>query len=83
MDLHIWLAKKRITKTAFARSLGISRMYLSKICNKYRPSRDLAIKIEELTDGEVSRFQVRPDFRKRKYKERSATLTQMDAFEDL
>lgn len=81
MELNMWLAKKRIKKIAFAKTLGISRMYLSKICNRYRPSKALAMKIEEVTEGEVSRYEIRPDMKKRKTL--LSKVKQMDAFEDL
>lgn len=49
---HLFYARKSIT--AFAKELGVSRAYLSKIANNgYIPSRMMAQYIELMTGGEV------------------------------
>jgi transcriptional regulator with XRE-family HTH domain len=56
MDLDEYLFRKRISQTEFAHALGISRNHLGEILRGRRnPSIKLAKKIEELTNGEVSK----------------------------
>ena len=38
----------------FAKKLKITPVYLSTIANKHRPSPDLALRIQEATNGEVT-----------------------------
>jgi DNA-binding XRE family transcriptional regulator len=58
MDLDEYLFRKRISQTDFAKDLGISRNHLGEILRGRRtPSVKLAKKIEELTQGEVTREQ--------------------------
>jgi len=56
MDLDYWLFKNKITKTDFARTIGISRGHLQGVISgKLKPSIKLAKKIEEATNGKVSK----------------------------
>lgn len=56
MDLDYWLFKNKITKTDFAKTLGISRGHLQGVISgKLSPSVKLAKKIEEATEGKVSK----------------------------
>lgn len=58
MDLDEYLFRKRISQTDFAKDLVISRNHLGEILRGRRtPSVKLAKKIEELTQGEVTREQ--------------------------
>ena len=58
VDLDEYLFRKRISQTDFAKDLGISRNHLGEILRGRRtPSVKLAKKIEELTQGEVTREQ--------------------------
>ena len=55
VNFREYLFKKRITQVDFAKRLGISRGHLGQIlhCTKH-PSRKLAKKIEEETEGKVT-----------------------------
>lgn len=56
MRLKQWMALRSLTQSALAEKLGISVVYLSTILNgKIKPGVDLATKIENLTEGEVTR----------------------------
>jgi transcriptional regulator with XRE-family HTH domain len=56
MDLDEYLFRKKISQTNFANELGISRNHLGEILRGRRsPSVKLAKKIEELTEGEVTK----------------------------
>lgn len=56
VDLDEYLFRKKISQTDFAKDLEISRNHLGEILRARRsPSVKLAKKIEELTQGEVSR----------------------------
>ena len=55
MNLREYLFKKRITQIDFAKRLGISRGHLGQILHSTKhPSRKLAKKIEEETEGKVT-----------------------------
>ena len=55
MNLREYLFKKRITQVDFAKRLGISRGHLGQILHGTKhPSRKLAKKIEEETEGKVT-----------------------------
>lgn len=68
MDLHQWLAKKRIQKKVFAATLGIHRNQVMRACKGTGIGKILAERIEKITDGEVSRYSVRPQQKKVKPK---------------
>ena len=54
--------KKRGSMVAFAKQAGISKTWLSLMCNGLRkPSPELAGKIEVATKGKVTRKDMRPD----------------------
>ena len=56
MYLDEYLFKTKQSKTGFAQHLGISRGHLQHILNgSRRPSVPLAKKIEEITEGKVSK----------------------------
>ena len=51
------------SKVIFAKSLGITKTWLSLIINGRKlPSVQLCIQIEKLTKGRVKRKELRPDF---------------------
>lgn len=55
VNLREYLFKKRITQVDFAERLGISRGHLGQILHGTKhPSRKLAKKIEEETEGKVT-----------------------------
>lgn len=55
MDLKKYLDNKRLTYAEFANQLGIHTHSLHNVVyGKKKPSLDLAVKIEELTDGEIT-----------------------------
>ncbi len=54
MKLRDYLHFNRITATDFAKQLGVHPNYLRLVANGREPSKDLAIKIEIFTDGEVT-----------------------------
>lgn len=55
MDVKKYLDEKRLTYREFAEKLGIRIQYLQSIAyGKRKPSLDLAVKIEELTNGELT-----------------------------
>jgi transcriptional regulator with XRE-family HTH domain len=55
VNLREYLFKKRITQVDFAKQLGISRGHLGQILHSTKhPSRKLAKKIEEETEGKVT-----------------------------
>lgn len=59
MDLDEYLFRKRVSQTEFAKELGISRNHLGEILRGRRsPSVKLAKKIEELSQGEVTKEEV-------------------------
>jgi transcriptional regulator with XRE-family HTH domain len=64
MDLYEWLTRKRIEDRnfkdiQFAKKLGINRAQISRLKQgRYRPSVELAMKIEELTDGQVNAWEI-------------------------
>ncbi len=56
MRLDLWLFLNKTTKKDFAKEIGISRGHLQEIVSgKRRPSIKLAKKIEELTEGKVTK----------------------------
>lgn len=59
MDLREYLFRKRITQVDFAKKLGVSRSHLSQIiAGTKHPSRKLAKKIEEETNGHVTALEM-------------------------
>ena len=59
MDFREYLFKKRITQVEFAKKLGISRGHLGQILHGAKhPSRNLAKKIEEETEGKVTAIEL-------------------------
>jgi transcriptional regulator with XRE-family HTH domain len=59
MNLDEYLFRTKQSKTSFAQKLGISRGHLQHILNgSRRPSVSLAKKIEEITEGKVSKAEV-------------------------
>lgn len=63
MDLVTYLAERPYGfKSEFAKKLGISKSYLRQIATGYSPMPIyLAKKIEQMTDGIVSKSELRPD----------------------
>ena len=56
MDLKRYLFEKSVPVKKFAEQLGVSTSLIYHILNRFRmPSRMLAAKIEELTEGMVSK----------------------------
>jgi len=56
MKLDLWLFMNKITKKNFAETLKVSRGHLQEIVSgKRKPSVKLAKKIEELTEGNVTK----------------------------
>lgn len=59
MKLKQFLRKKRINLNFFAKRVGCKQPHISLICaKKRRPSPDLALKIEQATDGEVTAMEL-------------------------
>ncbi len=55
MDLRTYLFQKRISVTAFSKTIGCSRIHLSEVINgRRKPSLMLAKAIEMATNGNVS-----------------------------
>ena len=53
-NLSEYIASKGMTRSEFAKTVGISAPYLSEILSgAKRPSLNLAFRIEEITGGEV------------------------------
>jgi len=58
MKLKTYLESKNVTQREFAERLGAHYMSIYKICaGRRRPSPELAAKIEDETDGQVSRLE--------------------------
>ncbi|MEN8236160.1 MAG: helix-turn-helix domain-containing protein [Pseudomonadota bacterium] len=56
MNLREWLFRERKTVTELAKKIVVSRTHLNLVSTgKKRPSPDLAKKIEEATNGKVTR----------------------------
>ncbi len=53
-----------MTQKELARRLGIHYKYLNRILNGFRPSVDLAIRIEKESEGQYKAKQLRPDLSK-------------------
>jgi len=54
MELKVYLVRKRITVTDFAKKIGCSRSHLTEIVNgKRKVGKSLAMLIELATSGEV------------------------------
>jgi len=54
MYLRMYLSKKKISITDFAKELGKSRAHIQGICTgRYRASKNLAMKIVQATNNEV------------------------------
>lgn len=78
MNLDEYLHKYRIHKSFFAKKVGVGRSYLHHIISGIaNPSIELANKIVEASNGEVSLEEVRVDKGKRgrKYPEKSSFST--------
>ncbi len=55
MNVKKYLDEKRLTYREFAEKLGVSAQYLQNIAyGKRKPSLDLAVKIEELSNGKLT-----------------------------
>ena len=55
MWIDEWIFKEGITKAEFARRVGISRVYLTSIISgRKRGSPDVAKRIRDMTNGEVT-----------------------------
>jgi|1048.fasta_scaffold00038_33 DNA-binding transcriptional regulator YdaS (Cro superfamily) len=63
MKLSDWLDKQpRGTRAQLARSLGITPTWMCQLtAGRGKASVELAIEIERLTDGQVTRSDMRPD----------------------
>lgn len=63
MDLKSYLSDRpRGFKSNFAKKLGISNSYLRQVETGYSPMPVyLAKRIEEVTDGEITKSELRPD----------------------
>lgn len=63
MDLRTWTKKTPIAeRRRVAKAAGTSVDYLMQLAgNHRRPSWELAVRIEEATDGDVTRDTLRPD----------------------
>jgi transcriptional regulator with XRE-family HTH domain len=49
-----WIDRRGWTRDRAAARLGVSRRYLDRLCNgSRRPNLELAVKIEDLTGGEI------------------------------
>jgi hypothetical protein len=81
MDLYLWLAKKRMSKTDFAKRVKTSRIHIHRIIDGYSVSSDLLQRIVEETNGEVRPQDIKPKPRKSKKKPKGPKMTQLDAFE--
>lgn len=74
MNLKEYLEEKRLTYREFAEKLGIRTQSLQTIVyGKRKPSLDLAVKIQELTEGAITPKDLLDDFynpkaSKRKYR---------------
>lgn len=55
MPLREYLEKHKMTQTAFAKKIGISREYMSRIMNGTKPGPHLRAHIELVTGGAVKR----------------------------
>lgn len=54
MDLESWLKSKEVKKGEFARKIGVSAPYLTRLANGQRtPSLELALTISKETRGQV------------------------------
>lgn len=58
MRLKKWLEKKNMTQTTFAKKIPLTRSHLSRIANGTPPCRNIALKIEALTQGEVTAIEL-------------------------
>jgi transcriptional regulator with XRE-family HTH domain len=65
MKLKAWLNKEGLSKTEFAKKVGITRhaLYLY-LKGKRQPRLDIALRIEEATNGEVTVKDLISPFRK-------------------
>jgi transcriptional regulator with XRE-family HTH domain len=52
--LRIWLIINEMKVGEFAKEIGISAPYATKLMQGHRPGVDIAKKIEKVTDGEIS-----------------------------
>jgi transcriptional regulator with XRE-family HTH domain len=65
MHLRKYLREKRIPYREFAERLGVTEQSVKNIvCGTRRPGLTLALKIEKLTDGQVTPQQLVEDFEK-------------------
>lgn len=78
----MYLAKYRISKKNFASDLGVTPRHLSRIIMGQCRRTSTAIKIEELTEGEVSRYDIKPELRLKR-KKKTPKVKQLDAFKHL
>jgi len=62
MQLNDYLSRPDVSKTEFASRLGVARQYIHKLrVGLQKPSPRLARMIEEITEGAVSKEELRPD----------------------
>ena len=57
-----YMQRHNLTQAAFGAKVGASQGMVWQWLNKYRPvSPEAAVRIERGTNGEISRYQLRPD----------------------
>jgi hypothetical protein len=81
MDLNAYLALNRILKKDFALKLGITTRQLTRILKGEQRSRVMALKIEEVTCGKVTRYDIKPELKGQKKKTAKIKAIQLDAFD--
>lgn len=65
MKLSAYLKKHRISQQSFAKSVGVTQGMVWHWLNGYPVTAERALKIEEVTNGEVDRSDLRSDLWKR------------------
>jgi plasmid maintenance system antidote protein VapI len=59
MEIKEYLKESNVSRRQFSEKLGIHYMHLNNLIRKERkPSRDLALRIEEATGGAVTRMEL-------------------------
>lgn len=60
--IRSYMARRRLTQTAFAKEVGVTQGMVWQWLSGYRPiSPESAIKIEEATGGAIKKRSLRPD----------------------